>query len=83
MDPVVTPHPSVIALAQTAEERRTAYRHLFEADLGGEALDRIRRSTNSGFALGNQRFEQDISDVLKRPVVPAKRGRPKSDKQPE
>ena len=41
-----------------------------------DVIDDIRASTNGNYVLGNERFKDQIADVLKRRVVPGKAGRP-------
>ena len=40
-----------------------------------DVIDDIRSSTNGNYVLGNQRFKDEISAILKRGVVPGKAGR--------
>ncbi len=55
---------------------RNAYHGLFKAHVDEEVLDDIRVSTNGNYVLGNERFKDEISGILKRRVVPGKAGRP-------
>ena len=50
---------------------------LFLGYLDDEAITRIRKATNSGMALGNERFKDEIELLAKRRVRPKKAGRPK------
>lgn len=78
-DPVVTPHQAVVALGATADERRAAYRGLFEQELGPEVIEEIREVTNGGFVLGSDAFRSAVGNRLGRPVGPQRRGpKPKS-----
>jgi len=65
---LVTPHDGYIALGETPEQRAAAYRRLFEFELDEEDLKEIRSAANGGFALGNQRFKDEISAILGRRV---------------
>jgi putative transposase len=65
---LVTPHDSYIALGAAAGQRATAYRRLFAFDLDEEDLKAIRSAANGGFALGNQRFKDEIAAMLGRRV---------------
>ncbi|MDW7774225.1 MAG: transposase [Desulfobulbaceae bacterium] len=63
-------------LGRTDAERQTAYRELFRGELESGKIDKIRKATNGNFALGNDRFQQEISEMLGRRVTPGKAGRP-------
>ena len=76
--PVVTPHPLYLALGKSSAERRSAYRALFRASLPKAFLEQVRRATNGNFALGEERFQAEISAALGRRVVPGHPGRPRN-----
>jgi putative transposase len=77
---LITPNEEYLRLGHTNDLRREAYHGLFKAHMDDEVLDDIRASTNGNYVLGNERFKDQISDMLKRRVVPGKAGRPaKSD----
>lgn len=82
-DRVVGDHPLLHALGTTDADRRAAYRALFRQVLEPDLLDTIRRSTNSGWALGDRRFQQRIAEALGHPVGPRPRGRPRKAPQPD
>ena len=65
---LVTPHDGYIALGETPEQRAAAYRRLFQFELDEEDLKEIRSAANGGFALGNQRFKDEISAMPGRRV---------------
>jgi putative transposase len=65
---LVTPHDGYVALGETPEQRAAAYRRLFQFELDEEDLKEIRSAANGGFALGNQRFKDEISAMLGRRV---------------
>jgi putative transposase len=69
-DPLITPHEQYRSLG------RSAYRELFSAHLDPQRIDEIRRATNGNYALGNERFAEEIEQVLKRRAVPGRSGRP-------
>jgi putative transposase len=73
----IYPHPVYKRLGQTDAERMTAYRELFRYELQPDEIDKIRKSTNGNFALGNNRFQEEISEMLGRRVIPGKPGRPR------
>lgn len=74
---LLTPHALYLELGQTDEERQAAYRELFRHELEPGEIDNIRKATNGNFALGSQRFSEEISEILKRRVTPGKPGRPR------
>ena len=65
---LVTPHDGYVALGETPEQRAAAYRCLFQFELDEEDLKEIRSAANGGFALGNQRFKDDLAAMLGRRV---------------
>ena len=69
-------HPVYLSLGQAGEERQAAYRELFRHELESGLIDQIRQATNGNFALGNQRFTEEIATMLGRRVTPGKAGRP-------
>ena len=75
-DPLLVSHPDYVRLGSTDEARRENYRALFKAHLDPELLTEIRRATNGNFVLGNERFQEEVAQMLKRRVVPGKSGRP-------
>ena len=77
---MITPNDQYLQLGSSIALRRVAYAGLFDAHMDTVVIDDIRSSTNGNYALGNERFKEEISAVLKRRVVPGKAGRPvKSD----
>ena len=48
------------ALGNNAQERLTAYRNQFKAELDQDVLDDIRLAVGTGFVLGNERFRQQV-----------------------
>ncbi len=75
-DPLLTPHTEYLRLGRNEPERRNAYRELFTAHLDPEQLTEIRRATNGNYALGNERFQEEIKRMLNRRVAPGRSGRP-------
>jgi len=78
---LVTPHPLYLALGADATCRQAAYRELFRHELEPGVVDAIRQATNGNFALGDDRFGEQIAQALGRRVQPGKPGRPR--KMPE
>jgi putative transposase len=72
---IITPHSEYVALASQGEARQDAYRKLFTAHMD-DVVDEIRTSTNGNYALGSDRFKEEISSMLQRRVTPSKAGRP-------
>ena len=46
---------------------------LFKAQMDNEAGDEIRASSNGDYAVGNEHFKEQVSDILKRRHVPGER----------
>lgn len=74
---LITPHRDYLGLGKTDLDRRRQYRELFRAAIDPWQLEDIRRSTNGNFALGNDRFKEQIESMLKRRVTPGRMGRPR------
>jgi putative transposase len=74
---LIHPHSLYQKLGRTNAERQMAYRELFRYELESEEIDTIRKATNGNFALGNDRFTSEISEMLGRRVIPGKPGRPR------
>ncbi len=79
---LVIPHPVYQSLGRTASKRQDAYRELFRNELEPGEIDAIRKAANGNFALGNSRFQQEISEMLGRRVTPGKAGRPRKKTAP-
>ena len=75
-DRLVTPHALYRALARSRADRLLAYRKLFTDVLGEDTLKAIRSATNGGWALGDDRFREEIEKALKRRAAPLPKGRP-------
>ena len=73
-DGLVTPHPVYTRLGSTPEERQTAYRALFQRKQDEEQLENIRSSTQGGWAIGGEKFREEITRTLKRRAAPLPRG---------
>ena len=70
-------HAQYFALATDEPGRRAAYRQLLRNQLDPELIDQIRQATNGNFALGNDRFKEQIAAALGRRVRPGRAGRPR------
>ena len=75
-DPLVTPHPLVVALGRSDDERRQEYRRLFSEDDKPEVIENLRRMTASGLALGRESFTTAAASALGLPTARGKPGRP-------
>ena len=73
-DPLLTPHHLYQALGSSIEERQDAYRGLFQAHLDDRTLETIRQATQKGWALGNDRFKDEIEQLINRRTRPLPRG---------
>jgi putative transposase len=78
-DPLLTPHPLYVGLAETDEARRAAYRDLLAEAVAQDLLTEIRTATHGGSALGGERFQQEIAVMLGRRTW---RGRPGRRRKP-
>jgi len=77
---VLSPHPVYLDLGRTEDERHAVYRELFRCHLEPGIIDNIRKATNGNFVLGNNRFQNEISQALGRRVKPGLAGRPRKQK---
>jgi putative transposase len=75
--PWLTPHGEYLDLGSDEQRRCEAYRHLFDSELDAELLRDIRKSTHGGYALGNQRFREQIESTLNQRAIPRGPGRPR------
>ena len=75
--PLLQPHAVYRALGFDEHARAAAYRELFRHQLAPGMVDEIRSSTNGNYALGSQRFQQQLTEMLGRRVIPGRSGRPK------
>ena len=73
----IEPHFLYRKLGLTAVERQQAYRELFKHELDSGEIDKIRKTTNGNFSLGDNRFNAEISEMLGHRVSPGKAGRPR------
>ena len=73
-DDLVTQHALYNSLGQNVIQRQGAYLGLFSASIDDSEMESIRESTNKGWVLGNDRFKDQVSDLLGRRVEPRTRG---------
>jgi putative transposase len=76
-DPLVTRHPIFDALGDNPTTRCRAFQALFGEPIEGGLMERIRTTTNQGWALGSDVFLDQVETILGHLVRPPKRGRPK------
>jgi putative transposase len=82
-DPVITPRPLCLALAEGDEACRSRYRSLLAEEIPEGELAALRDATNGGFALGSDRFQRQIAAMvgqcahLAREIRPAQEGGPR------
>lgn len=70
-------HDEYLRLGQSESKRQAAYQALFKADLSINDLVQIRECTHKGWALGSQRFIEEIGQLTKRQTASKGIGRPK------
>ncbi len=73
-DTLIRDHPLYLALGDTDSTRQEAYRALFKVQLDSATVNLIRESTNKAWALGGDRFREEIEAALQRRVRPLPRG---------
>lgn len=73
-DPLVSPHELYLQLAKSPARRCGIYRALFATALEEFAVAAIREATNKAWVLGDDRFRQEIEDLLQRQAAPKPRG---------
>jgi len=78
---IITPHTVYQALGENPEIRQQAYRELFRYELDPGVLEEIRRATNGNFALGSNRFNEQIAKVRGKRVTLGKAGRPRKERK--
>lgn len=74
-----TPHPFYDALGDSVEARAMGYRELFRHELDPALVDQLRTATNGNYALGTQRFAEEVERALGRRVTPGAPGRPRKE----
>ena len=77
VDPLLSEHAEYWALGNTPFERQIAYRRFFEHEQAVDELRAIRRATQAGWALGTDRFAEELAERTGRRAVQAPVGRPR------
>lgn len=80
---LVVPHEVYLGLGQDMACRQAAYRALFRFELESGLVDQIRAAANGNYALGSQRFADEMAATLGRRVTPGRPGRPRKVAEPE
>jgi putative transposase len=75
--PIVKEHATMWALGNTPFDRQLQYRRLFDTPLKSDEITAFRSSVQSGWAVGDQRFVEMVSEAGPRRVQPRKPGRPR------
>jgi putative transposase len=75
----LTPHEQYSRLGRNEDERLGAYRQLFQAAISEQDLSAIRESTHKGWALGSDRFREQIEALAHRQASSKGVGRPRKD----
>ena len=75
----LTAHEEYLRLGRNEADRQSAYRELFQAAISSKDLAEIRECTHKGWALGGERFKEQIEALAKRRAVSKGVGRPKKD----
>ncbi|MEQ1555910.1 MAG: transposase [Gallionella sp.] len=78
-DVLLAPQELYQRLGRSDEERQSAYRQLFRAQVSKSDVDAIRDATNKGWVLGDSRFGEKVSALTDRRAMPMARGRPKKE----
>ena len=73
-DTLVTPHDLYLSLGRLPHQRQAAYRDLFHTHIDKKTLKEIRHATQKGWALGNDRFKDEVEQILQRRTRPLSRG---------
>jgi len=68
---LIVPHAQYQSLGKTPQERAMCYRNLCRELLTQQQVQDIRKTVNSGMALGSERFKDEMEMLLKRRVRPA------------
>ena len=79
-DALIGEHGCYLALAEDGENRRAAYRKLFDYGLAETVVDTLRDATQRGWVPGRASFRSQIEAALGRRVDPPVRGRPRKDR---
>lgn len=73
-DVLVTPHTEYIAIHKNEKKRQDIYQNYFNIKMEEKALEGIRLSTQKGWALGSNKFKENIEKLIDRRTRPFPRG---------
>ena len=73
----IKPHLQYLRIARNVAQRLSAHRALFKAAMGKNNLAQIRDCTHKGWALGGDKFRQEIETRAQRQVSSKGVGRPR------
>ena len=73
-DAVITPHELYLALGMDASTRQAAYRTVYGQELDEPTLVAIRATARTGWALGGERFREEVTRRTRRRAGPLIRG---------
>lgn len=75
----IVPHREYLSLGATPAKRQSTYHGVFQEAIAAKDLSDIRECTHKGWALGNERFREQIEAVGKRRAASKGVGRPKKE----
>jgi putative transposase len=75
-DPLITDHSLYWRLGNTPFDRELAYRDLVDQSLPAAEVAMLTEATLKGWALGSDKFKEQLGKQTSRRVSPGKRGRP-------
>jgi putative transposase len=75
-DALITEHPLYWALGNTPFAREAAYRDLVAQSLPANDVAALTEATLKGWAIGSDRFKNDLEKQVRQRVQPMKAGRP-------
>ncbi len=74
LNSIIQPHDLYHKLGQTMEECARNYKALFHSHIEHETLEAIRKTTNKDQVLGNDKFKEEIGQMLKRKITSYEHG---------
>ena len=79
-----SPHTEYLALGTSKPTRSATYQALSRNQLDQDLVDHIRHAANSGLALGNDKFKEDVESLTGQRQYHLKRGpKPKPKSHPK
>jgi putative transposase len=74
---LIKPHPLYLAIHKDKEKRVNYYREGFRQVLDASLINDLRSTVQTGTPLGNNKFKEEVEELLGVKTGYAKRGRPK------